>query len=68
MIRELKGLENQIFTQLTFEKILADFINAFLIVVLSIPEGLPLIITLSMAFSIGRLKEEGVIVRNLHTC
>jgi Ca2+ transporting ATPase len=35
---------------------LGNFIDAFLIVVLSIPEGLPLIITLSMAFSIGRLK------------
>ena len=47
-------------------KVLSDFIAAFLIIVLSIPEGLPLVVTLSLAFSIARLKQNGVIIRNLH--
>ena len=37
-------------------KVLEDFISAFMIIVLSIPEGLPLIVTLSMAFSIANLR------------
>lgn len=66
MVRELQELQQRIFSRLTLLKVLSDFIAAFLIIVLSIPEGLPLVVTLSMAFSLARLKSKGVIVRNLH--
>lgn len=53
MVRELNELQQKLISRLTLMKVLSDFIAAFLIIVLSIPEGLPLIVTLSLAFSIA---------------
>lgn len=57
MVREINDLHERFFTGRTLRKILSDFIDAFLIIVLSIPEGLPLIVTLSLAYSINQLKK-----------
>ncbi|CAD8194355.1 unnamed protein product [Paramecium octaurelia] len=68
MVRELQELQEKIFSQFTLKKVLSDFIDAFLIIVLSIPEGLPLIVTLSLAFSIAKLRQQDIVIRNLHVC
>jgi Ca2+ transporting ATPase len=39
MVREIHELQEKIFTGRTLRKVLSDFIDAFLIIVLSIPEG-----------------------------
>lgn len=38
------------------------------IVVVSIPEGLPLALTVAMAYSVLRMKEENIFVRHLRGC
>ncbi|CAD8122769.1 unnamed protein product [Paramecium sonneborni] len=68
MVRELNELQQKIFSQFALKKVLTDFIDAFLIIVLSIPEGLPLIVTLSLAFSIAKLRQHDIVIRNLHVC
>ncbi|CAK66378.1 unnamed protein product (macronuclear) [Paramecium tetraurelia] len=68
MVRELNELQEKIFSQFALKKVLSDFIDAFLIIVLSIPEGLPLIVTLSLAFSIAKLRQHDIVIRNLHVC
>ncbi|CAD8113213.1 unnamed protein product [Paramecium primaurelia] len=68
MVRELNELQEKIFSQFALKKVLSDFIDAFLIIVLSIPEGLPLIVTLSLAFSIAKLRQQDIVIRNLHVC
>lgn len=37
------------FSHATFNKLISDFIESFLILVLSVPEGLPLVIVLTLA-------------------
>ncbi len=44
------------------------FLEAFLVLVLSVPEGLPLILTLSMSKSSQVLKENNQMVRQMETC
>ena len=39
-----------------------------MIIVFAVPEGLPLIVTLSLAYSVMELKKYGVQVRNLNAC
>ncbi|CAD8112179.1 unnamed protein product [Paramecium sonneborni] len=68
MVRELQELQEKVFSQFALKKVLSDFIDAFLIIVLSIPEGLPLIVTLSLAFSIAKLRQQDIVIRNLHVC
>ena len=41
------------------------FTYAIVIVIVAVPEGLPLAITLSLAYSVMRMKQDGVLVRNL---
>lgn len=38
-----------------FRRVINDFIEAFLIIVLSVPEGLPLIMTLGLSFAVIKL-------------
>lgn len=48
--------------------ILDFFAIAVTIVVVAVPEGLPLAVTLSLAFAMQRLMEEKALVRHLATC
>lgn len=41
------------------------FTYAIVIVIVAVPEGLPLAITLSLAYSVMRMKQDGILVRNL---
>lgn len=40
----------KIFEEKTLEKFVSNFIEAFLVLVLSVPEGLPLVIILTLAY------------------
>jgi Ca2+ transporting ATPase len=47
-------------------KTLGDFFTVSVaVIVVAVPEGLPLTITLSLAYSVMRMKKDGVLVRNL---
>lgn len=58
---ELFGLESL--------KLLIDaFIIGVAIVVVAIPEGLPLAVTIALAYSVGKMKDENNLVRHLSAC
>lgn len=42
------------------------FIIAITVVVVAIPEGLPLAVTISLAYSVGQMFKENNLVRHLH--
>lgn len=42
-------------------------ITAVVILIVSIPEGLPLAIKIAMALSVDRLKDEGILIKNLES-
>jgi Ca2+ transporting ATPase len=44
------------------------FIVAVSIVVIAVPEGLPLAVTISLAYSVGKMKDENNLVRFLAAC
>ena len=47
-------------------KSISDMLTyAIVIVIVAVPEGLPLAITLSLAYSVMRMKKDGILVRNL---
>jgi P-type E1-E2 ATPase len=50
------------------KKILDAFLIAITVLVVSIPEGLPLAVTLALAFSISKMMEDQNLVRRLHAC
>jgi len=41
------------------------FTFAITIVIVAVPEGLPLAVTISLAYSVMRMKDDGILVRNL---
>ena len=49
-----------------------QIVNAFLIavtiVVVAVPEGLPLAVTIALAFSVGKMKDENNLVKQLASC
>jgi P-type Ca2+ transporter type 2B len=59
-------------TSMKGEKILSGIIQAFLVaitvLVVAIPEGLPLAVTLSLAFSVKKMLKDKNLVRKLHAC
>ncbi|EGR29017.1 hypothetical protein IMG5_164760 [Ichthyophthirius multifiliis] len=50
------------------EDIVGFFIIAVTIVVVAVPEGLPLAVTIALAYSVGKMKEENNLVRFLEAC
>ena len=51
-----------------FKKVLHVVILCVAIIVVAIPEGLPLAVTLSLAFSIKKLMDNNNLVRKMHAC
>ena len=41
---------------------------AVTIIVVAVPEGLPLAVTIALAFSVGKMKDENNLVKNLASC
>jgi len=50
----------------TLEKICENLTLVIIIVMVAVPEGLPMTIALSLAYSVMRMKEDGILVRNLN--
>lgn len=48
--------------------VVSYFIIAVSIVVIAVPEGLPLAVTISLAYSVGKMKDENNLVRFLSAC
>lgn len=51
-----------------FNTIVNYFIVAVSIVVIAVPEGLPLAVTISLAYSVGKMKDQNNLVRFLAAC
>jgi P-type Ca2+ transporter type 2B len=51
-----------------WEEIISSIILGITILVVAIPEGLPLALTLAMAYSIFRMKNENIFVRHIKGC
>lgn len=49
-------------------KVVEAVIIGVTIVVVAVPEGLPLAVTISLAYSVGRMRKENNLVRQLHAC
>ena len=49
----------------TLQKICQDLTLVIIIIIVAVPEGLPLTITLSLAYSVMRMKDDGILVKNL---
>lgn len=52
----------------TIHEVIEYFIIAISIVVVAVPEGLPLSVTIALAYSVGKMKEENNLVRYLQAC
>ena len=50
------------------KRILSIIILCISIIVLAVPEGLPLTVTLSLAFSVSKLMDKNNLVRKMHAC
>lgn len=50
------------------EVIVNYFIIAVSIIVIAVPEGLPLAVTITLAYSVGKMKDENNLVRFLAAC
>ena len=52
----------------TLRAIIEYFIVAVCVIVVAVPEGLPLSGTIALAYSVGKMKEENNLVRYLQAC
>jgi Ca2+ transporting ATPase len=55
-------------TTKNWRALLTSLILAITIIVVAIPEGLPLSVTMSLAFSVDQMKKENCFVRQLYAC
>lgn len=52
----------------TLHEIIEYFIIAVSIIVVAVPEGLPLAVTIALAYSVNKMKDENNLVRYLQAC
>ena len=52
----------------TIQALISNFIVGVSIIVMSVPEGLPLSVTIALAYSVGKMKDENNLVRYLQAC
>ncbi|TVU31070.1 hypothetical protein EJB05_22737 [Eragrostis curvula] len=60
--------KNKVTFNAVFSALVAIFQQAVTIIVVAIPEGLPLAVTLTLAFSMKRMVKENALVRRLSAC
>lgn len=63
-----EGFIGSLFTLNTLHHLVEAFIVAVSIIVVAVPEGLPLAVTIALAYSVGKMKEENNLVRYLQAC
>ena len=70
ILLSIKGLWN--FSELTWlqigSELLSNFMIAVTLIVVSVPEGLPMSVTLSLALSMNRMLKTNNLVRKMHAC
>ncbi len=52
----------------SLQYIVKSFMTAVTIIVVAVPEGLPLAVTISLAFSVNKMKDENNLVKQLASC
>jgi Ca2+ transporting ATPase len=57
-----------LFSLPTLHHLVEAFIVAVSIIVVAVPEGLPLAVTIALAYSVGKMKDENNLVRFLQAC
>lgn len=67
-IRAMIDVGSDGWTKDTTSVLVKGFVTGITIVVVAIPEGLPLAVTLSLAFSVKRMLKDKNLVRKLHAC
>lgn len=61
--------DDMVFSTFDFVKYLLDTVMiAVTLIVVAVPEGLPMAVTLSLAFSMRRLMQQGTLPRTMHAC
>ena len=50
-----------------FYYVCTDLAIAITLIIVSVPEGLPLTISMSLAYSVIRMKKDGILVKNLNS-
>jgi magnesium-transporting ATPase (P-type) len=64
----LISTERQLLQPETLSKLLDFFTTALAIIIVAVPEGLPLAVSISMAYSIDTMKRDNLLVKNLEAC
>ena len=64
----VNSIVDQVWGEDEWEEVISSFILGITILVVAIPEGLPLALTLAMAYSVMRMKKENIFVRHLRGC
>ena len=57
-----------LFSLATLHELVDAFIVSVSIIVVAVPEGLPLAVTIALAYSVGKMKDENNLVRYLQAC
>jgi P-type E1-E2 ATPase len=52
----------------TLQKLLRAFTTAVAIIIVCVPEGLPLAVSIAMAFSVDMMKEDKLLVKKMAAC
>lgn len=58
----------ELFSMVALEDLISYLLLAVTIIVVAVPEGLPLAVTLSLAYSVNKMKDENNFVRHLEAC
>jgi len=67
-LKNIDALGAPIWTVADWTSLLHYFIIAVTILVVAIPEGLPLAVAIALAYSVGRMQNDGCLVRELNAC
>ena len=65
---EQYGIEGRGWRGTDGPQFLRFFINGLTVLVVAIPEGLPLAVTIALAFSVKKMLKDNNLVRHLHSC
>jgi len=52
----------------TIQVIVKSFMMSITIIVVAVPEGLPLAVTIALAYSVNKMKDENNLVKQLASC
>jgi Ca2+ transporting ATPase len=64
----INTIERGTWDRTSWKALIDSFIIMVTIVVVAVPEGLPLAVTLSLAYAVGQMKDENNFVRHLQAC